>query len=193
MKKIAVFVSGGGTDLQSIIDAVETGYISNAKISVVIGSKEGIYALERARKANIETAVFNKNDFDNLEVMYKEVIGFLKEREIDMIVLAGYLTILTKNIVNAYKGRIINIHPSLIPAYCGDGFYGMRVHRAVVENKEKFSGCTVHYVDEGTDTGDIIAQVKVPVLPDDTAETLAARVLEAEHKLLPETIKKLTD
>lgn len=193
MKKIAVFASGGGTDLQSIIDAVESGYISNAKISVVIGSKEGIYALERAKKANIETAVFNKNDFDNLSVMYEEVIGFLKEREIDMIVLAGYLTILTKNIVHAYEGRIINIHPSLIPAYCGDGFYGMRVHRAVVENKEKFSGCTVHYVDEGTDTGKIIAQVKVPVLSDDTAETLAARVLEAEHKLLPETIKKLTD
>ncbi len=190
MKKIAVFVSGGGTDLQSIIDAVKDGSLK-AEISVVLGSKDGIYALERAKNAGIDTVVYSKYGYPNLETMYAEVIEMLKVRGVEYIVLAGYLTILTKNIVTAFEKRIINIHPSLIPAYCGNGYYGMRVHRAVVENKEKFSGATVHYVDEGTDTGEIIAQVKVPVLENDAPEDLAARVLEAEHKLLPETLIKI--
>lgn len=190
MKKIAVFVSGGGTDLQSIIDAVKDGRLK-AEISVVLGSKEGIYALERAKNAGIDTVVYSKNGYPNLETMYAEVIEMLNKRGVEYIVLAGYLTILTKNIVTAFEKRIINIHPSLIPAYCGNGYYGMRVHRAVIENKEKFSGATVHYVDEGTDTGEIIAQVRVPVMDGDTPEDLAARVLEAEHKLLPETLIKI--
>lgn len=189
-KKIAVFVSGGGTDLQSIIDAVVDKSLQ-ADIVLVVGSKEGIYALERAKKAGIPTAVFSKKDYSSTEAMFDEIIALLKEKGAEYIVLAGYLTVLTPNIVHAFEKKIINIHPSLIPSYCGDGFYGMRVHRAVVENKEKFSGATVHYVDEGTDTGEIIAQVKVPVMADDTPETLAARVLEEEHILLPETLKKL--
>ena len=123
--------------------------------------------------------------------MYDALIPLLKEKNIDLIVLAGYLTVLTPNIVSAFRGKIINIHPSLIPAYCGNGFYGMRVHRAVIENKEKFSGATVHFVDEGTDTGEIIAQEKVEVYPSDTTESLRARVLELEHRLLPETVAKL--
>lgn len=190
MKKIAVFVSGGGTDLQSIIDAAE-GKRLDAEIALVVGSKEGIYALERAKRAGIPTAVFRKKDYSDAEEMFESIIGLLREKGVEFIVLAGYLSILTPNIVRAFEKRIINIHPSLIPAYCGDGFYGMRVHEAVVANGEKFTGATVHYVDEGTDTGEIIAQVRVPVYETDTPETVAARVLEAEHILLPETLIKI--
>ena len=189
-KRIAVFASGGGTDLQSVIDAVRQGEIE-AEIAVVIGSKAGIYALERARLAGIETAVFDKRDFENLDAMYEALIVFLQKRGVDLIVLAGYLTILTPNIVRAFERKIINIHPSLIPKYCGIGFYGMRVHEAVIAGGETESGCTVHYVDEGADTGAIIAQTKVPVYPDDTPETLQKRVLEAEHRLLPQTVKRM--
>lgn len=189
-KRIAVFASGGGTDLQSVIDAVRQGEIE-AEIAVVIGSKAGIYALERARLAGIETAVFDKRDFENLDAMYEALIAFLQKRGVDLIVLAGYLTILTPNIVRAFERKIINIHPSLIPKYCGIGFYGMRVHEAVIAGGETESGCTVHYVDEGADTGAIIAQTKVPVYPDDTPETLQKRVLEAEHRLLPQTVKRI--
>jgi len=135
--------------------------------------------------------VFSKSDYESTEKMYDALIPLLKEKNIDLIVLAGYLTVLTPNIVSAFRGKIINIHPSLIPAYCGNGFYGMRVHRAVIENKEKFSGATVHFVDEGTDTGEIIAQEKVEVYPSDTPESLQTRVLELEHRLLPETVAKL--
>lgn len=189
-KRIAVFASGGGTDLQSVIDAVRQGEIE-AEIAVVIGSKAGIYALERARLAGIETAVFDKRDFEDLDAMYEALIVFLQKRGVDLIVLAGYLTILTPNIVRAFERKIINIHPSLIPKYCGIGFYGMRVHEAVIAGGETESGCTVHYVDEGADTGAIIAQTKVPVYPDDTPETLQKRVLEAEHRLLPQTVKRI--
>ena len=135
--------------------------------------------------------MFSKSDYESTEKMYDALIPLLKEKNIDLIVLAGYLTVLTPNIVSAFRGKIINIHPSLIPAYCGNGFYGMRVHRAVIENKEKFSGATVHFVDEGTDTGEIIAQEKVEVYPSDTPESLQTRVLELEHRLLPETVAKL--
>lgn len=189
-KRIAVFASGGGTDLQSVIDAVRQGEIE-AEIAVVIGSKAGIYALERARLAGIETAVFDKRDFEDLDAMYEALIVFLQKRGVDLIVLAGYLTILTPNIVRAFERKIINIHPSLIPKYCGIGFYGMRVHEAVIAGGETESGCTVHYVDEGADTGAIIAQTKVSVYPDDTPETLQKRVLEAEHRLLPQTVKRI--
>lgn len=190
MKNIAVFVSGGGTDMQSVIDAETSGKL-NAKVALVIASKDGIFALERAKTYNIPYRVFSKKDYISLEAMYAEILEVLAEFKIDFIVLAGYLNILTPNIVEAYKKRIINIHPSLIPKYCGMGFYGMKVHEAVIENKEKISGATVHYVDEGADTGEIIAQKTVEVLDTDNAETLAKRVLEAEHKLLPETLIKL--
>ncbi len=189
--KLAVFVSGGGTDLQSIIDAADSGYIENAEISLVVGSKEGIFALERAKSANIPTTVYKKEDYNSLFDMFEAVIYRLKQEGIDYIVLAGYLVILTPNIISQFRNKIINIHPSLIPKYCGDGFYGMRVHQAVVDAGEEFSGATVHFVDEGTDTGGIIMQEKIALKEGDTAETLASRVLELEHNLLPKAIKKL--
>lgn len=189
--KLAVFVSGGGTDLQSIIDAADSGYIENAEISLVVGSKEGIFALERAKSANIPTTVYKKEDYNSLFDMFEAVIYHLKQEGIDYIVLAGYLVILTPNIISQFRNKIINIHPSLIPKYCGDGFYGMRVHQAVVDAGEEFSGATVHFVDEGTDTGGIIMQEKIALKEGDTAETLASRVLELEHNLLPKAIKKL--
>ena len=189
-KKIAVFVSGGGSDMQSVIDAIENGSL-NAEISVVIAGKEGIYAIERAKKHGLEVRVFQKKNYAVLDDMYAEIVALLKSLGVEYIVLAGYLTILTPNIVRAYERKIINIHPSLIPKFCGNGFYGMRVHRAVIEAGEKKSGATVHYVDEGTDTGEIIAQAEVEVRDCDTPETLQARVLEAEHVLLPRTLIKL--
>lgn len=189
-KRICVFASGSGTDFQSIIDGVNDGLI-NGEIVMLIASKPDIYAVERARSNGIPHAVFSVKDYPSADDMFAEIIDLLSKVKPDLIVLAGYLTVLRPNLVSAYRGKIINIHPSLIPAYCGDGYYGMRVHRAVIAGGEKFSGATVHYVDEGTDTGEIIAQEKVPVLPGDTPETLQARVLELEHRLLPETVAKL--
>ncbi len=168
-----------------------SNYIADTDIVLVIASKEGIYALERAKKANIPTKVYNKNNHLNLHEMFEEIITDLKTLRVDYIVLAGYLYILTKNIISAYPNKIINIHPSLIPKFCGDGYYGMRVHRAVIEAKENKSGATVHFVDEGTDTGEIILQDSVKVYNHDTPETLAKRVLELEHKLLPRAINKI--
>ncbi|MFR1565750.1 MAG: phosphoribosylglycinamide formyltransferase [Christensenellales bacterium] len=190
MKRLCVFASGSGSDFQSVIDGVKSGLI-DGKIELLVASKPDIYAVARAEAAGIPYVVFRKSDYPSAESMYEALIPQLKDRGIDLIVLAGYLTVLTPNIVSAFRGRIINIHPSLIPAYCGDGYYGMRVHRAVIENGEKFSGATVHYVDEGTDTGEIIAQERVPVYESDTPETLQARVLELEHRLLPETVARL--
>ncbi len=189
-KKIAVFVSGGGSDMQSVIDAIENGSL-NAEISVVIAGKEGIFAIERAKKHGLEVRVFQKKNYAVLDDMYAEIVALLKSLGVEYVVLAGYLTILTPNIVQAYDKKIINIHPSLIPKFCGKGFYGMKVHRAVIEAGEKKSGATVHYVDEGADTGEIIAQAEVEVKDGDTPETLQARVLEAEHVLLPQTLIKL--
>ena len=190
MKKLVVFASGSGSDFQSIIDNVEKGKI-NGKIVRLIASKEGIGAIDRANKHNIPVSVFAKANYDNLNIMYDEIITLLKSDGVDLIILAGYLTILTHNIVDAFRNKIINIHPSLIPAYCGKGFYGMKVHEAVIANKEKFSGATVHFVDEGADTGKIIAQEKVQVFPSDTPQSLQQRVLELEHILLPNTIANL--
>lgn len=190
MKRLCVFASGSGSDFQSIIDGVNSGLI-DGKIELLVASKPDIYAIERAKAAGIEYAVYLKTDYPSTERMYDALIPVLKEKKIDLIILAGYLTVLTPNIVSAFKNRVVNIHPSLIPKYCGDGFYGMRVHRAVIAGGEKESGATVHYVDEGTDTGAIIAQEKVPVLEGDTPESLQARVLELEHRLLPRTVAKL--
>ncbi len=190
LKKLAIFVSGGGSDMQSVIDSVKSGALK-AQIALVVASREGIYAIERAKKENIPYIVYNKKDYADLSAMYEQIIRELTAAKIDYLVLAGYLNILTKNIVDAFPKRIINIHPSLIPKYCGMGYYGMRVHEAVIANREKISGATVHYVDEGADTGEIIAQETVPVYDTDTPETLRARVLELEHKLLPKTLIKL--
>lgn len=192
MKNIAVFISGGGTDMQSIIDACESHYI-NGKVCCVISNKEGIYGLERAKKHNITSKVFSKKDYESLKERDLAILNYLKPMNIDLIVLAGYLSIVTDVIIDEYRNRIINIHPALIPKYCGMGMYGMKVHEAVIANKEKISGATVHYVDEGADTGKIIAQETVEVLDDDTPESLQERVLKLEHILLPRVVKELCE
>lgn len=190
MKTIAVFVSGSGSDLQSIIDSVKNGLLK-VKIGLVIASKPEIYAIERAKQADIPFRVFLKSYYLDLSSMYEDILVVLKEMNVDYIVLAGYLSILTPNLIRAYKNKIINIHPALLPKFGGKGYYGLRVHQAVIAAGEKISGATVHFVDEGTDTGEIISQSEVPVYPGDTPETLQKRVLALEHKLLPETLASL--
>lgn len=182
--KVAVLVSGGGTNLQAIIDKVQSGELPQVELVKVISSKEGAFALERAAKADIPTAVAKEQ---------ADVLNELKACGTELIVLAGYMKVLSEEIIKEYRNRIINIHPSLIPKYCGKGFYGIRVHNAVIAGGEKESGATVHYVDEGVDTGEIILQRKVPVEPGDTPEDLAARVLKTEHVILAEGLKIAID
>ncbi len=188
---ITVFASGGGTDFQSIIDGVESGLIK-AKINMLIASKPDIYAIERAKKHNIPHYVFRKKDYESGEKMFDEIIRLLRENKTDLIVLAGYLTILSSNIVKEYEGRIINIHPSLLPKFGGVGMYGLKVHEAVIASGETESGCTVHYVDAGADTGKIIAQARVKV-ENDTPESLQQKVLSKEHELLPRVVANLIE
>lgn len=192
MKRIAIFVSGGGTDMQSVIDSIKRGEI-NGKVVLVIASKKGIYAIERAIKENIPYKVFPKDNYPSLDAMDDEILKVLNEYKIDLIVLAGYLNILTEKLVKSYDRKIINIHPSLIPKHCGKGYYGIRVHKSVIESGDTVSGATVHYVDENADTGEIIMQKTVPVYDTDTPEILQKRVLELEHRLLPEAVKKLCE
>ena len=187
MKKLAVMVSGGGTDLQSIIDGIANGKIAG-EIVLVISSKPGVYALTRAEKAGIPAKVSSPRDFARQEDFFAANLAALQKSGAEGIILAGYLSILSKEVVEAYAGRIINTHPALIPSFCGKGFYGNRVHQAVLDYGAKLSGATIHFVDEGADTGPIIMQEAVPVLPDDTVETLSARVLEVEHRILPESV-----
>lgn len=182
--KVAVLVSGGGTNLQALIDKVADGQLDDVEIVRVISSREDAFALTRAEKAGITTAVAREQ---------QEVLKELKASGAEIVVLAGYMRVLSPEIIAEYRDRIINIHPSLIPKYCGKGFYGMRVHKAVIEAGEKESGATVHYVDEGVDTGVIILQEKVPVLDGDTPETLAARVLETEHEILARGLERAVD
>lgn len=190
MKRLAVFVSGSGSDMQSVIDGIESGKI-DARIELVVASKAGIYAIERAARHGIACEVFSKNDYDTPAAMYDEIIARLRLLNVDYVLLAGYLTILTPNIIQAFPNRIVNIHPSLIPSFCGKGFYGLKVHRAVLDYGAKLTGVTVHFVDEGADTGCIIAQEAVRVESSDTAESLQQRVLEVEHRLLPEVVTLL--
>ncbi len=191
MKKIAVFISGSGSDMQSVIDGCESGYI-DGKVVCVVASKEGIYGLERAEKHGIDSAVFALKDYDRDCVKRDEaIINYIAAHDVDLVVLAGYLGIVSEKLVSAYRGRMINIHPSLIPAHCGKGMYGLKVHASVLASGDKVSGATVHYVDEGTDTGDIIVQQRVKVEEGDTPETLQARVLETEHQLLPYAVRFL--
>ncbi|WP_195970107.1 phosphoribosylglycinamide formyltransferase [Clostridium thermobutyricum] len=188
MFKIAVLASGGGTNLQAIIDKIKDGYI-NASIEIVIGSKEGIYALERAKKNNIKTSVVSKKEFG--KETSNEILKLVEN--VDLIVLAGYLSILEGEILNKFKNRIINIHPSLIPAFCGDKMYGEYVHKAVIEKGVKYSGCTVHFVNEEVDGGAIILQDIVGVDFNDTYETLQKKVLVKEHIALPKAIKLISE
>ncbi|NFO45564.1 phosphoribosylglycinamide formyltransferase [Clostridium botulinum] len=189
MFKIAVLVSGGGTDLQSIIDAVENKKI-DCSIEMVIGSKEGIYALERAKNHNISTYVVSKKEYKDKS---SDKILHLTKGKVDLIVLAGYLSILDGEILKEFNNKIINIHPSLIPAFCGSGMYGLKVHEAVIKSGVKFSGCTVHYVNSEVDGGAILLQDIVPVYFEDDAKSLQKRILEKEHMLLPKAIKLISE
>ena len=182
--RLAVLVSGGGSNLQAIIDATEQLYLKS-KVTCVISNKEDAYALERARRHGIEAIYINPKE----EAYDHRLLTLLQEKEIDLIVLAGYLKIIPSSMIKAYPGHIVNIHPSLLPKYGGQGYYGIRVHKAVIEAGEKYSGATVHQVDDGIDTGHIILQKSIPVLPEDTPETLQQRILEqVEHKILVEAI-----
>ncbi|MDE6000814.1 MAG: phosphoribosylglycinamide formyltransferase [Clostridia bacterium] len=189
MKRIAVFASGGGTDFQSIIDANKAEKF--CEISLLIASKDGIGAIERARANGIQTAVFSKQNYPDLQTLYSELTYLLNMHRIDYIVLAGWLKIIPQSFITAFADRIINIHPSLIPAFCGAGYYGIKVHQAVIDYGAKVSGCTVHFVNEVPDGGAIIAQRTVEVEEGDTAESLQAKILQEEHKLLPYCVKKL--
>ncbi len=185
---IAVLISGGGTNLQAVIDKIEEGAIP-ARIAVVISSREDAYGLKRAEAHGIEGIYIGASNYPDPKLRRKKILELLRDKKIDLIVLAGYMSILDKEIVEAYPNRIINIHPSLIPSFCGKGFYGKRVHKSVLEYGAKVTGATVHFVDEGTDTGPVILQKAVEVKDEDTVETLAQRVLEVEHELLPLAVK----
>ena len=189
---ISVLVSGGGTNFQAVIDAIERGDIPCGQIVQVISSTSKAYSLERAKNHNIKAKVIGKENYPDMSERTDAILAALKEEETDMIVLAGYMSVLDARLIDAYRDRIINIHPSLIPKYCGKGFYGHHVHEAVLAGGETESGATVHFVDEGVDTGKIVLQRTVPVEPGDTPATLAARVLKVEHTILPLAVKQLT-
>lgn len=189
MLNIAVFVSGGGTNLQALIDAQDRGEIKNGKITFVLASNEGAYALERAKKAGIESTVVSRKAYGSKAEYDRAVLNALEGRNIDLIVLAGFLSILGEDLINEYKNRIINIHPSLIPLFCGDGFYGKRVHTAVLNSGVKVTGATAHFVNEITDGGAIILQKAVPVEQGDNEDILQYRVMrQAEWEILPKAV-----
>ena len=189
-KRIAVLVSGGGTNLQALIDAQHRGELGGGEIVAVISSKAGAYALERAAKANIPGYVLPRKNFDSNQAMTVALVDMLKELKIDLVVLAGCMIIFTQEIVDAYPNAIINVHPALIPSFCGQGFYGLHVHEAALAYGVKLSGATVHFVSAECDGGPIIAQKAVEVRHDDTPETLQQRIMEeAEWNILPEAVK----
>lgn len=190
MYKIAVLVSGSGSNLQSILDNIENKNIKG-EVSLIIGSKEGIYALERAKNHKIKSVVVSKKEFG--ENTSYEILRLVKENSIDFIVLAGYLSILSGKILEEYRDRIINIHPSLIPSFCGNKMYGINVHKAAIEKGVKYSGCTVHFVNDEVDGGAIIDQEIVEVDFEDTAYSLQKKILEKEHILLPRVVKYLCE
>lgn len=188
-KRIAVLVSGGGTNLQALIDAQARGELGGGEIVAVISSKEGAFALERAAKAGIPGHVLPRKGFDSNRAMTLALVALLKELSIDLVVLAGCMIIFTKELTDAYPNAVINVHPALIPSFCGQGFYGLRVHEAALRYGVKVSGATVHFVSEECDGGPIIAQKAVAVREDDTPETLQRRIMEeAEWKLLPRAV-----
>lgn len=189
MLKIAVLISGSGSNLQAIIDSIENKELQ-CNIEMVISDREGAFGIERARQKGIKTYVLDKKTYG--KEISKE-IRTLTQDKVDLIVLAGFLSILDSELISSFKNKIINIHPSLIPSFCGPGMYGIKVHENAIDYGVKFSGCTVHFVDEGTDTGAIICQKVVPVYPEDTAESLQKRVLVEEHRALPEVIKLISE
>lgn len=186
--KVGVLVSGNGTNLQAIIDKSETGEIP-AKVAVVISNKEDAYALQRAAKHSIPNFVIKPREFPDRRSYEQKMIDVLKIHEVELVVLAGFMKILSPHFIGAFRNKIINIHPSLIPAFCGKEFYGMRVHQAVIDYGVKITGATVHFVDENIDAGPIIIQKAVEVKDNDTAETIALKVHQIEHQILPEAIR----
>ncbi len=189
MLKICVLVSGGGTNLQAIIDALDNKTINNAKIVGVISNNPGAFALERAKKAGIDCKCISPKTFDKREEFEDALIAGVDEYKPDLVVLAGFMVVIPPKMIRKYKNKIINIHPSLIPSFCGTGYYGLRVHEAVLERGVKLTGATVHFVDEGTDTGPIIMQKAVEVKSDDTPQVLQRRVMEqAEWIIMPRSI-----
>lgn len=188
MVNIGILISGSGTNLQAIIDNINEGNI-DGEIKLVISNKKDAYGLVRAEEAGIETLYLDRKEFSTDEEYNKKIMEEFTKRDVELVVLAGYLRILSKEFVQKYKNRIINIHPSLIPSFCGEGCYGERVHKMVLDYGVKVTGATVHFVDEGTDTGPIILQKAVKVEDDDTVESLKEKVLKIEHELLPEAIK----
>ena len=191
--KIAVLVSGGGTNLQALIDAQKAGIITDGEIVLVISNKDGAYALTRAENAGIETATVLKKELGSQEAFEEKIMALLAEKQIEVIVLAGFMSILSEKFTSAYPKRIINVHPALIPSFCGKGFYGLHVHEAALEYGVKVTGATVHFVNEIPDGGEIIAQKAVEILEGDTPEVLQKRVMEqAEWIILPEAVQKVS-
>ena len=187
MINIAVLVSGGGTNLQALIDAQSSGVIKSGEIKLVLSSNENAYALERAKNANIKTCVIRRKDFESQDEFDDALLKTLKDNSIELVVLAGFMTILTPRVINEFSSRIINVHPSLIPSFCGKGFYGLKVHEEALKRGVKVSGATVHFVTEVCDGGPILAQKAVDVLEGDTPETLQKRIMEqCEWVLLPQ-------
>ena len=194
MLKIAVCVSGGGTNLQAILDAIDSGKITNAKVEVVISNNPGAYALERARNHGIEAVCISPKSFENRAAFNEAFLKKTDEYNLDLIVLAGFLVTIPEEMIRKYRNKIINIHPSLIPSFCGVGFYGLKVHEAALERGVKVTGATVHFVDSGMDTGPIILQKAVEVQDGDTPEVLQRRVMEqAEWKILPKAIDMIAN
>lgn len=191
---IAVLVSGGGTNLQALIDAEKRGELGNGKITLVIASKQGVYALERAKSNNIEAIVLARKDYESIADFSKALVEAMQNANIDLVVLAGFLTIIDEQVYNAFPNRILNVHPALIPSFCGKGYYGLRVHEAALEKGVKVSGATVHIVTPECDAGPIVLQKAVEVKQGDTSEVLQKRIMEqAEWKILPEAVKLFCD
>lgn len=194
MLRVAVLVSGGGTNLQAILDAVEAGKIRNAQVVTVISNNPNAYALERAKKHGVPAVCVSPKDYEDREAFHGALLAALDESEAELVVLAGCLVVIPPCVIQKYKGRIINIHPSLIPSFCGTGFYGLKVHEEALKRGVKVTGATVHVVDEGTDTGPILLQKAVEVQEGDTPKILQQRVMEqAEWVLLPQAIDKIAN
>ena len=194
MIKMAVLVSGGGTNLQATIDAIKDKTITNAEISVVISNNAGAYALERARQNGIEGVCISPKNYETRDAFNQALLAKIQSYEVDLVVLAGCLVVIPEIMVKAYPNKIINIHPALIPSFCGTGYYGLKVHEGVLKRGVKVTGATVHFVDEGTDTGPIILQKAVEVRQDDTPEILQRRVMEeAEWKIMPQAINLIAN
>ena len=194
MLKVGVLVSGGGTNLQAILDAIDAGRVKNAKVSFVFSNNTNAYALERAKNAGIEAMALSPSSFETREEFNQAMLRALKERNLDLIVLAGFLVKIPPEMVEAFRGKIINIHPSLIPSFCGVGYYGLKVHEAALKRGVKVTGATVHYVDEGMDSGPIILQKAVEVKSGDTPKSLQQRVMEeAEWVILPQAMHQIAN